>query len=67
MFSDWDNFYEDDETLDVLKRYREMVDQNISMYFDLYEYECIIDYYIDKFNFKYAFHSIGFAIKQHTH
>ncbi|HJZ40287.1 MAG TPA: tetratricopeptide repeat protein [Bacteroidales bacterium] len=67
MFSDWDNFYEDDETLDVLKRYREMVDQNISMFFDLYEYECIIDYYIDKFNFKDAFHAIGFAIKQHPH
>jgi tetratricopeptide (TPR) repeat protein len=65
MLGNWDNFNEDDDTLDVLKRYRDMLVRHNNGFFDLYEYECIIDYYTDQYNFKDALNAVCFAIKQH--
>jgi tetratricopeptide (TPR) repeat protein len=65
MFDDWDDFYEDYETLDLLKRYHSMVDGRDKVFFDLYEYECIIDYYSDRYNFKEAIIAVCNAIRQH--
>jgi tetratricopeptide (TPR) repeat protein len=65
MFEDWDNYSGEDEILDVLKRYREMLIQHCNVFFDLYEYECIIDYFTEQYNFKEAINAVSIAIKQY--
>ena len=65
MFGDWDNFYDDDETLDLLRRYKDMVQQKSNEFFDLYEFECIIDYFSEQYNFKDALNVVCYAIRQH--
>jgi tetratricopeptide (TPR) repeat protein len=65
MFDDWEDFYEDFETLDLLKRYHGMLDGSEKVFFDIYEYECIIDYYSDRYNFKDAITAVCNAIRQH--
>lgn len=67
MFGDWENYHEEDETLDALKRYQEMLFSRGHTYFDLHEYECIIDYYIEQINFKDALGAAKMAIKQHPY
>ncbi len=65
MFSDWDNYDDDFGTLELLKRYQEMIIGNSYCFFDLYEYDCIIDYYRDQYNYKEAIDAVCRAIKQH--
>jgi tetratricopeptide (TPR) repeat protein len=67
MFADWYNYEEEDETLEVVKRYRDMIEQNIHTYFDLYEYEFIIDFFVEQFNFKEAIVAVNHALNQHPH
>jgi tetratricopeptide (TPR) repeat protein len=67
MFTDWDNFQEEDETLEAVKRYREMLAHNSHVFFDLYEYEFIIDYFIEQFNFKDALLAVKHALEQHPY
>jgi tetratricopeptide (TPR) repeat protein len=67
MLGDLNNYYEEDETLDVLKRYREMLIRHSSSFFDLYEYECLIDYFIEQFNFRDALKAVNLAIRQHPY
>ncbi len=64
---DWDNLQEEDEALEAVKRYREMVAQNNRVFFDLCEYESIIDYFIDQFNFKEALSAVKYALDQHPY
>src|SRR5512133_2376535 len=65
MFGDLDNFYDDEETLDLMKRYKEMLRHNNNQFFDLYEFESIINYFADQYNFKDAIKVINLAIRQH--
>ncbi len=65
MFSDWDNYDDDFETLELLKRYQEMIIRNSHCFFDLCEYECIIDYFRDQYNYREAVDAVCRAIKQH--
>lgn len=65
MFGDLDNFYDDEETLELLRRYKEMVATNNHDFFDLYEFENIINYYAEQYNFSDALKVISFAILQH--
>jgi tetratricopeptide (TPR) repeat protein len=67
MFTDWDNFQEEDETLEAVKRYREMLAHKGHTFFDLYEYEFIIDYFIEQFNFKDALLAVTHALDQHPY
>ncbi len=67
MFGDLNNYHEEDEILDALKRYRDMLSLHTGIYIDLCEYECIIDYYIEQLNFKDAIKAVGHAIKQHPY
>jgi len=62
MFADWDNYQEDDETLEVVRRYRDMLVTKNHSYFDLYEFEFIIDFFIEQFNFKDAFDAVRHAL-----
>jgi tetratricopeptide (TPR) repeat protein len=67
MFGDMDNFYEEDETLGLMKRYREMLLHNLNEFFDLYEFESIINYFTDEYNYKEALKVVSLAIRQHPH
>lgn len=67
MFGDLDHFYDDEETLDLLRRYKEMLLQKNADFFDLYEFESIIDYFSEQYNFKDAINVVCMAIKQHPH
>jgi len=67
MFSDWNNFNEDEEILDVIKRYQDMLVQNNNDFFDLSEFECIIDYYADQLNFKDAIKAVKLALRLHSY
>jgi len=67
MFADWDNNQEEDETLEVVRRYRDMLDTKNHSYFDLYEFEFIIDFFIEQFNFKDAFDAVRHALNQHPY
>lgn len=65
MFGDLDHFYDDEETLDLLRRYKEMMLQKNTDFFDLYEFESIIDYFSEQYNFRDAINVVCLAIKQH--
>lgn len=65
MFGNWENYQEEDESLEVIKRYRDMLLYNSNAYFDLYEYEFIIDYFADRFNYKDAIGAVKHALNHH--
>jgi tetratricopeptide (TPR) repeat protein len=67
MFGDLNNFYDDDETLELLRRYNDMVHQKNNEFFDLYEFDSIIDYFAEQYNFRDALKVVSLAIKQHPH
>jgi len=65
MFGDLDNFYDDDETLELLRRYKDMLLQKTTDFFDLYEFENLISYFTEQYNFRDALKVISIAILQH--
>ena len=65
MFGDLDNFYDDDETLELLRRYKDMLLQKNTDFFDLYEFENLISYFTEQYNFRDALKVISIAILQH--
>jgi tetratricopeptide (TPR) repeat protein len=67
MFADWDNMLEEDDSLEVVKRYQDMVDRQDSSFFDLYEYEFIVDHYIEQLRFKEAISAVRRAMDQHPY
>jgi len=56
---------EEDEFRHVLERYEDMVDRKSSYFFDVEEFELIIDYYLDTRNFKKAYEAVEIAATQH--
>ncbi len=49
---DW--LYESDEVLDTIRRFEDMLNKKAQYFFDVYEFEEIINYYIDVNNFSKA-------------
>jgi tetratricopeptide (TPR) repeat protein len=56
---------EEDDFRQVLERYEDMVERKSSYFFDVEEFELIIDYYLDIRNFKKANEAVEIATKQH--
>jgi len=67
MFADWDDYINDDEVLDLVKRYHDMRCNNMVIFFDLCEYEIIIDYYLNEYNYQEAIIAIKLALVQHPY
>lgn len=67
MFADWDHTNEEDDSLEVVRRYQDMLDRQDTTFFDLYEYEFIVDHYIDQLRFKEALIAVRHAIVQHPY
>jgi tetratricopeptide (TPR) repeat protein len=58
------DYYNDEESVAV-SRYNEMVENNQHYYFDIYEFEHIIDNYIDQNEYKKAKVAINYALNIH--
>jgi tetratricopeptide (TPR) repeat protein len=65
MFGDLDNFYDDEETLELLRRYKDILLQKNTDFFDLYEFENLISYFTEQYNFRDALMVVSMAIQQH--
>ncbi len=50
-----------------VSRYRNMLKNKDSYYFDVFEFEYIIDFFMDKNDFKSAGKAIDYALNQHPH
>jgi tetratricopeptide (TPR) repeat protein len=67
MYKNWDDNFEEDDALDVVNRYKQMILHNNPCFFDLYEFESIIDYFIDQFSYKDAITAVNHALQQHPY
>lgn len=61
------SFFEEDEYADIINRYKDMISKKKSYYFDIYEFENIVDYYIYHNDYKSALESIETGLGQHPH
>jgi tetratricopeptide (TPR) repeat protein len=60
------NYYREDSGLqDVINRYERMIQTEHQCYFDVYEFERIIDHYLDTEDYKQATLAMDFAVRQH--
>ena len=57
-----DRFFGDQDIYQVICRYKEMIESNTSCFFDLHEFEEIIDFYIDHDDSVRAFEAVKIAI-----
>jgi tetratricopeptide (TPR) repeat protein len=64
MLDDQNDYIDEEEIQVLLQRFREMIAQKCG-YLDTYEYEIIIDYFIDHSDFVSAIMAAELAIKQH--
>ena len=60
-----DKMQEGNEFPEVLRKYQEMIERKVSYFFDVEEYEEIIDYYLDIRDFRLAQEAVGIALIQH--
>lgn len=67
MNDSFESFFEEEGLFESINRFEEMVSRNASCYFDVYEFENIIDYYIDQHNFNQAKAAIDRGLKQHPY
>lgn len=67
MHESYEPYYEEEGIFEAINRYEEMVRKNHTQFFDLCDFENIIDYYIDKQNFKEAHQAIDYSITQHPY
>ncbi len=61
------NFFEEDDSADIINRYKDMLDKKRSYYFDIHEFENIVDYYIYNNDYKSAIKSIETGLVQHPY
>jgi len=61
MFDEEWNFQDEQERLELVKRYEEMVASNASYFFDTEEFEALIEYYLEKNRIKQAENVIKYA------
>jgi tetratricopeptide (TPR) repeat protein len=60
-----DDFFEDNEINELIRVFEKKIKDNESFFFDVDEYELLIDYYIEKENYKYISHLLNLASEQH--
>ncbi|MGM0407681.1 MAG: tetratricopeptide repeat protein [Bacteroidota bacterium] len=64
MKEEFDDFF-GDEYSDLVNRYEDMLKNKRQYFFDVYEFENIIDYYIESNKANNALNAVQFACKQH--
>ncbi len=65
MNENYDSFYEEEGLFESINRFEDMVKRNDSCYFDVFEFENIIDYYLEQHNYSCAISAIERGLKQH--
>ena len=65
MDENYDSFFEEEGIFESINKFEEMMDRNSSCYFDVFEFETIIDYYLDQHNFNIARVAIERGLQQH--
>jgi tetratricopeptide (TPR) repeat protein len=65
MSEERDHLFDDNDTAESVKRFEQMVRNNINSYFDVHEFESIIDYYLDINKFNDALRATEIAFQQH--
>ncbi len=65
MSEDFENHFEEKDIFGIITRYQDMLKQHQSCFFDLFEFEDIIDYYIDNEEYSGAEEAIQIALKQY--
>jgi len=60
-----DDYFNDDSLRELIKIFEDKASANDSFFFDVEEYEILIDYYIEKENFKYITLLLKYASEQH--
>jgi tetratricopeptide (TPR) repeat protein len=65
MDDERDPIYEDEEILEIVRRYENMKKNKTQYFFDVYEFENIINYYIESNNSNNAYEAASLASIQH--
>jgi tetratricopeptide (TPR) repeat protein len=65
MQESFEHFYEEDSLYHAINRFEDMIKSNSTLYFDVCEFEVIIDYYLDQHNFKIAEEAVSVGLNQH--
>lgn len=67
MREEFEDIFRDEEYSDLVSRYEEMLKKDVKYFFDVYEFENIIDYYIDTNKANLALNAIRYASQQHPY
>ncbi len=65
MKESFDYYFEEESLYQAINRFEDMIKSNSTCYFDVCEFEIIIDYYLEQHNLKHAEEAVFTAIKQH--
>ncbi|MBN1596981.1 MAG: tetratricopeptide repeat protein [Bacteroidales bacterium] len=67
MNENQEQFFEEESIYESINRFEEMLKKNSAYFFDLYEFENIVDFYIDQHSFHSAKTAIEKGLKQHPY
>jgi tetratricopeptide (TPR) repeat protein len=67
MYEENESFFEEERFFESIIRFEEMNNRNRIYYFDVYEFENIIDYYLEQHNFNQAKAAVEKGLKQHPY
>jgi len=65
MHESQEHYFEEDSLYQAINKFEDMRRNKSTMYFDVYEFEIIIDYYLDQHHFSQAGDAIDIALNQH--
>ncbi len=65
MSEDRDQLYDEQEQLEIVRRYEEMIRKNARYYFDVHEFVNVIEFYLETNKFHEALDACALAIEQH--
>jgi predicted Zn-dependent protease len=60
-----EHYFEEDSLYQAIARFEDMVRSKTTSYFDVYEFELIVDYYLDQHDFSKAEDALDIALSQH--
>lgn len=67
MHDNQEPYFEEGEIFEVINKYERMLKNNTMCYFDVYEFETIVDYYLDEHSFRAAYTAVEKALTQHPY
>lgn len=65
MQESFDHYFEEESLYQAINRFEDMIKSKNTCYFDVCEFEVIIDYYLDQHNFRHAEEAINTGLNQH--